>query len=279
MSPSFSASARAISSYLKSGMRLAEIHVYPLKGARGIALPHADVCASGLRHDRRFMLVDEEGQFLTQREHARLALITTAIHEDSLQLGIGDTLTEIELAPKGRRTRVRVWDDETDAVEVPGPSASLLSSYLGVSCRLVFMPDDVVRPVDPRYARSGDKVGFADGFPVLLASLSSLSDLNSRLPIPVPMNRFRANFVVEGGDAFEEDAHTHVRIGALAFRMPKRCSRCQVVTVDQGNATVGKEPLKTLASYRSDANKVYFAQNLIPDAEGKVRVGDAVRYA
>lgn len=259
-------------------MRLAEIHVYPLKGARGIAQGRADVLAGGLRHDRRFMLVDANGVFCSQREHRRLALVTTSLGTTSLVIGAAGADVEVALAPDGPRRRVRIWHDEADAVEVPGDASALLSSYLGQACTLVYMPDDVVRPVDPRYAAPGDRVGFADGFPVLLAARASLDDLNARLTEPLPMNRFRPNLVVEGGLAFDEDCHDHVRVGSLDFRMPKRCSRCQVTMVDQATAAVGKEPLRTLARYRREANKVYFAQNLIPDREGTIAVGDPLRY-
>jgi len=153
-----------------------------------------------------------------------------------------------------------------------------VSSLLGWHCTLVFMPDSVVRPVDPQYASPEDRVGFADGFPVLLAARASLDDLNARLATPVPMDRFRPNLAVEGGAAFDEERHARAVVGELAFRMPKGCARCQVTTVDQATAQVGVEPLRTLARYRTVANKVYFAQNLIPDAEGSVAVGDDVRY-
>ena len=161
---------------------------------------------------------------------------------------------------------------------MPGPAAALLSEHLGERCTLLFMPDDVVRPVDPRYAKADDRVGFADGFPLLLAARASLDELNARLDRPVAMDRFRPNLVVEGGDPFEEDRHDHAKVGALVFRMPKRCARCQVTMVDQQTAVVGKEPLRTLARYRTERNKVYFAQNLIPDGEGTVAVGDEVSY-
>ena len=259
-------------------MRLVEIHVYPLKGARGVALERASVLAGGLRHDRRFMLVGEGGAFLSQREHPRLALVTTALGPSSLVIGVPAAEVEVAFAYDGPRRRVRIWKDEVDAVEVPGEASARLSAFLGAPCTLVVMPEDVVRRVDPEYGMSEDRVGFADGFPVLLAARASLGDLNGRLEEPVPMNRFRPNLVVEGGAAFEEDRHDHVRVGALLFRMPKRCARCTVTTVDQATAQVGKEPLATLARYRTQSNKVYFAQNLIPDSEGAIAVGDEVSY-
>jgi uncharacterized protein YcbX len=144
------------------------------------------------------------------------------------------------------------------------------------------MPDDVVRQVDLEYARPGDRVGFADGYPLLVASLASLADVNARIQSrggdPVPMDRFRPNIVVEGALAWDEERHARVRIGAVLLRMPKRCSRCEVTLVDQATAEIGKEPLRTLASFRSESNKVYFAQNAVPDMEGKVAIGDPVTF-
>lgn len=260
-------------------MKLVELHVYPLKGARGIALPHADVLGGGLRHDRRFLLLDAKGMFLTQRSHPTLARVTTAIEGSTLVLGTpGGGSVRLPLAPEGVRRTVRVWDDDVQAVDVGGEAAALVSSHLGEPCSLVFMPDDVVRPVEAPYGAPGDRVGFADAYPVLLAARASLADLNARLAQPVSMNRFRPNVVVEGGAAFEEERYGRVRIGALTFRMPKRCARCQVTTVDQETAAVGKEPLRTLATYRTENNKVLFAQNTIPDGEGTLTVGDAVTY-
>ena len=260
-------------------MKLSSIHVYPVKGARGIALDRADVLFGGLRHDRRFMVVTDDGMFITQREHPRLALVTTAIEGDALILGAAGSIVRLPVAPEGRgRRHVHVWHDAVEAVEVHGDAAGALSEHLGVKCQLVFMPVDVIRPVDPRFSNAGDRVGFADGFPVLLAASASLDELNGRLEVPISMNRFRPNLVVGGGDAFEEDRHDEAWVGDLRFRMPKRCARCPVTTIDQLTAEVSREPLRTLSRYRRIANNVYFAQNLIPDREGAVTVGDAIRY-
>jgi uncharacterized protein YcbX len=264
--------------------RLSAIHVYPLKGARGISLARAEALTGGLRHDRRFLLLDAAGAFLTQRSHPSLALVTTAFAADGSSLAIGTPSGESVTIPVSPETAgaprrvVRVWDDDVEAVDVRGPVVELLSEHLGLRCTLAFMPDDVVRPVEAPYGESGDRVGFADAYPYLLATTASLAELNARLAEPVPMDRFRPNLVIEGGAPYDEERHGRVRIGALTFRMPKRCSRCQVTTVDQATAVVGKEPLRTLASYRSENNKVYFAQNLVPTDEGHLAVGDEVAY-
>lgn len=265
-------------------MRLASLHVYPLKGAGGISLERAEALTGGLRHDRRFLLLDPDGRFVTQRSHPQLALVTTALSAGGTSLAIGTPgggASETPLAPAAAgaaRRVVRIWDDDVEAVDVHGPVVEQLSEHLGARVSLVFMPEDVVRPVEAPYGMPGDRVGFADAYPYLLATTASLAELNARLAEAVPMNRFRPNLVIEGGAAYDEERHARVRIGALTFRMPKRCSRCQVTTVDQATGAVGKEPLRTLGSYRSEGNKVYFAQNLVPTAEGLLTVGDEVEY-
>jgi uncharacterized protein len=247
-------------------VRLASIHVYPVKGARGISLEASDVLMSGLRHDRRFMLVDADGAFMTQRRHPKLALVDVALGADAITI---DREVEVPLVfPSSlARTKVTVWKDEVDAVAVPGRASQWLSDRLGVACTLYWMPPDVAR------------CGFADAFPVLVATLASLADLNARLDTPVPMNRFRPNLVVEGGAAFDEERFDAVTIGSVRMTLPKRCDRCEVTMVDQDTAEVGKEPLRTLATYRKTGNKVYFAMNAIPEREGRVAVNDRVAWA
>jgi uncharacterized protein YcbX len=140
------------------------------------------------------------------------------------------------------------------------------------------MPPSTIRQVDLEYAKAGDHVGFADGFPVLIANLASLADLNAKLEAPVGIERFRPNVVIEGATAWEEEAATHAQIGAVTFRTPKKCARCVVITIDQRTAETGKEPLKTLAVYRREGNKANFAMNAIPEAVGELRIGDPVTF-
>lgn len=263
-------------------MRLAEINVYPLKGARGIALQRADVLPTGLRHDRRFMIVGADGRFVTQRQEPRLALLETAFRDDVLVLsapGCGEASLPLAPPVAGRElVTLKVFDDTTQAVAIDTPANELVSRHLGRAVSIVFMPDDVVRQVESPYGAPGDRTFFADAYPVLLASLASLADLNGRLDVPLPMNRFRPNLVVEGGEAWDEESFGRARVGTLVLRMPKKCARCAVTTVNQATAEVGKEPLRTLAKYRAEANKVYFAQNAIPDSSATIAIGDEVAY-
>ncbi|HVH46674.1 MAG TPA: MOSC N-terminal beta barrel domain-containing protein [Labilithrix sp.] len=262
------------------------LHVYPLKGARGISLEHAEVLLSGIRHDRRFMALDEHGVFVTQRSHPRMALVDVAIEKGQLQLSALGHTAAVPLTPDGPRRRARVWKDDVEAIEVDGEAAQLLSDHLETKCSLVFMPLDVVRQVDEQYGRPGDRVGFADAFPFLVASLASLAELGARLERsgmpPVPMDRFRPNIVVEGGAPYEEDEAVTARIGPVIFRMPKPCARCQVTLVDQQTGEQTKEPLRTLSTYRKVASAVNFAMNAIPDLDAEesavIRVRDPVVY-
>jgi hypothetical protein len=239
-------------------------------------LAEARVTPRGLAGDRRWALVDERGEALTQRQLPRLCLLRTSADERGIGLaypGAGASALPWRL-DDGPRVRARVFEFEGPAVEHEGASA-WASRALGVRCRAVFMPDGVERPVDPAHARPGDVVSFADAFPALLASRSSLDDLNGRLPAPVTMARFRPNVVVEGAPAFAEDGWRRVRFGGVAWRNPKPCARCQVTTVDPATGETSPEPLRTLGRYRRRGNEVLFATNLIPDGEGVVRVGDA----
>jgi uncharacterized protein YcbX len=258
-------------------VHVVSLHVYPVKGTRGISLDRADVLFTGIRHDRRFMVLDEDGTFLTQRTHPKLALVETAITGDTLTLdGTVEVLLDDTVYRDRPRLRVKVWDDFVDAVEAPGDASLFFSDRLGEPCTLVRFPDDSVRPVEQPHGRDADRVAFADAYPLLVASTSSLADLNARLDVPVPMNRFRPSIVVDGAPAFEEEKHEAMTIGALHLRTPKRCARCAVTVVDQATAEAGKEPLRTLASYRTENHKVYFAMNAIPDAEGVISLGDRV---
>lgn len=255
------------------------LHVYPVKSCAGIALERSAVEARGLRDDRRWMIVDEQHTFITQRTEPRLALVAVAFHGDELVLRAGD-LDELRVPvqpPTGApRRRVQVWRDEVEAIDCGSVAAHWLSRWLGSAVSLVFMPDDVRRAVKPQYSLPSDIVSFADGFPLLIASTSSLDDLNARMDAPVPMDRFRPNIVVSGCEPWAEDGWRRIRVGNLEVRVAKACERCVVTTTNQRTAQRGVEPLRTLARFRRRENDVLFAQNGVPDAPGSIAVGDAV---
>ena len=259
-------------------LRLTALNIYPIKSARGIALGESEVDEFGLRYDRRWMVVDESGVFLSQRSHPRLALVVPSISDETLQIDApGMPTLQTPLHPKATvATSVTVWDDTCPATWVGGRAAEWFSDFLGCACTLVHMADQVVRPVDPAFARPGVRVSFADGFPFLLISEESLADLNRRLAEPLPMNRFRPNLVVADGEPYAEDGWGRVEIGNVRLRVVKPCARCLVTTTDQATGERGKEPLRTLATYRKVNGEVMFGQNVVHENTGRVRVGDPV---
>ncbi|MBA2346253.1 MAG: MOSC domain-containing protein [Rubrobacter sp.] len=259
------------------GMHLSGLYVYPIKSCGGISLDTAEVDERSIRHDRCWMLVDEHGVFLSQREVPRLALIRVDIGADGLFLeapGMADL--RVPFAPEGETVLARVWDDFVETLRVGDEIDRWFSRFLGFSCRLVHLPDYSVRPVDPDYAEAGDRVGLSDGFPFLMISEASLDDLNGRMEHPLPMERFRPSLVVRGCGPFAEDGWRRVRVGGITFRVVKPCARCKITTVDQSSAEAGKEPLRTLATYRKVGSQVFFGQNLIHDSTGVLKIGDAV---
>jgi uncharacterized protein len=261
-------------------MRISELHVYPVKGAAGIALQQAELDSFGIRHDRRWMIVAEaDGAFITQRDHPQLALLLTQLEPDALVLRsrhAGEVRLPLEPSGGARRS-VGVWADEVDADDSGDEAASFVSAHLDIRARLMYMPGSSMRQADLDYARPGDRVSFADGFPLLLISQQSLDELNARLDEPVPMLRFRPNVVVDGAPApHAEDAWRSVRLGSVTCDVVKPCARCAVTTVDQATGVPGKEPLRSLADYRRWDGKVWFGQNVVHRGTGTLSVGDAV---
>ena len=250
----------------------------------GISLREAVTERRGLRYDRRWMVVTPDGNFVSQREIPGLALVGTALTETELVLfdrNRPEDRFAVSLQPvAGDYLEVNVWGDECRAQAVDGPASAWLSARFGRELLLVYMPDDSIRPADSRYAPEGQFVSFADGYPFLIIGAASLADLNGRLAQSVPMNRFRPNFVFEGGAPFEEDDWKNFHIGNQSFTGVKRCARCIMTTIDQDKPGLAAEPLKTLSTYRFQNNKVLFGQNLIwtgNEQEAKVIVGDIIR--
>ena len=258
--------------------RLLGLYYYPIKSCRGTSLTEAVVGVRGIAADRHWMVVDERGTFLSQRELPRMALIAPRLGGGGLEVGApGMPPLTVAVGHDGRRADVNVWDDRCAAIDEGDAAAEWFTRFLGTACRLVRMPDDEVRHVDPTYASPGDQVGFADGFSFLLTSRASLDELNRRLPTPLPMNRFRPNLVIDGVTAFEEDGWRHIRIDGITFTVAKPCARCVTTTTDQNTAERSKEPLRTLATFRQVAGKgVMFGQNLIHDRTGVLHVGAEV---
>lgn len=258
-------------------MLLGNLYRYPVKSCRGENLSSMSVVERGLAFDRHWMLVNEQGRFLSQRELPRMALITPTLTDSGLLLH-APGMFELEVQPDSlAQIEVQIWRDSCNAQLMSARADQWLRDFLGQPCRLVYLPGGQRRQVDQAYAGSEDQVGFADGFPFLLISRASLDDLNQRMGLSLPMTRFRPNLVIEGCDAYAEDKWKRIRIGQLEFRVVKPCSRCVIPTVNpETGEREGNEPLKTLMSYRKQGNNVYFGQNLLHDGQGKLEAGMAV---
>jgi uncharacterized protein YcbX len=263
--------------------RVVSLHVYPVKSCGGIEVDSMPIGRRGPLFDREWMIVDEKGEFLTQRQCAEMALVKTQLTETLLAISIpngrGGT-TEVTL-PKAietgtQTTEVRVWGDPCQAYEAAPLASRALSDFLGRSVRIVRMAKFFKRQFPEKYSATA-QTGFADLFPLLLTTTESLGALNDKLAEKVPMDRFRPNIVIEGAYAFAEDQWARIKIGSIEFDLPKRCERCIIINTDQSTADRGAEPLKTLFSYRrSEKGKAIFGQNMIHLGEGTLKVGDEV---
>lgn len=265
---------------------LHSIHVHPVKAFRSTTLQEAEVEPWGLAGDRRWILIDDGGKVVTQREQPRLALAAAEILSGGglrLSAENREPVTVPVPEPIGTTT-VEIFGDKVQAVLADRAAHDWCSAYLGTDVRLAHMDDPAARrPVDPEFALPGETVSFADGYPLLVTTLGSLDALNSLIARgdraeegPLPMSRFRPNVVVSGTEAWAEDDWSRIAIGEVTFRVTKMCGRCVVTTTDQDTARRGKEPLRTLARHRRFAGKPVFGQNLVPETRGSLRVGDPV---
>jgi uncharacterized protein YcbX len=258
-------------------LSIASLHIYPIKSLGGIGVTEARVTDRGFEHDRRWMLVDHDGTFITQREVPAMACLHTAAADEGFavtDLRNGDVLHLPWALDEGADAMVEVWSARVRAREASRDRSAWFSAHLGRPVRLVHMPDTSHRRVDGRYAEG--LTSFSDGFPWLIISQASLDDLNARLAEPVGMERFRPNIVVAGGAAIQEDDWREVMVGDVRFTLVKPCARCTITTTDQRTGERSKEPLRTLAGYRTRQGKVMFGVNAVGAVTGRVRVGDPV---
>jgi uncharacterized protein YcbX len=264
-------------------LTLSEIWIYPIKSLGGISLPSAKVLEKGLLHDRRWMLIDEHNTFMTQRVNPKMALFHPSINHGRIHITkrLLDNNPSIDFnidTPPNTDEPItaKIWDDEVIVFEVDERINHWFTQHLSMPCRLVTFPEHNLRPVDPRYKVYNEHVSLADAYPFLLIGQRSLDDLNTRLEHPLPMNRFRPNFVFTGGIPFEEDTWRNFTIGGNRFMAVKPCARCVLTTINQHTAERGAEPLLTLSKYRKQDNKVLFGQNLLALDHIEVSVGDKI---
>lgn len=260
------------------------IYLYPIKSTYRVPVDEAWVEPWGLAGDRRWVVVDAEGVFVTQRRQQRLATVRAAREPDGglVLRAPGMTPLHVPLPPAAEHFRVRIWEDVLAALPAGGQADAWLRELFGTDLRLAYLDDPTRRKVDEWYGRPQDRVTFADRFPLLVTTEASLEALNASMDEPLPMSRFRPNVVIGGTRAWEEDEWAHVRLGQLDFRAAKRCARCVVTTTDQetGGRGTGSddrlEPLRALARTHRLDGKPIFGDNLIPDGRGTITVGDAV---
>jgi uncharacterized protein len=262
---------------------LASVHIYPLKGCRAVELDEAVVEPWGLAGDRRWLLVDSDYRFISQREHPKLARLIIRYGPGADITASCDGYQSLRVAVPGdlpELLKVTVWASTVLAASAGPEADAWFSDYLGAQARLVYLDDPTRRAVDPEFGSDGDVVSFADGYPLLLTNVGSLDQLGEWLTAagdqPVPMNRFRPNVVVTGYEPWAEDRWRRIRIGSVSFRVAKPCGRCVVTTTDQTTGVRGTQPLRVLAARRRVGKSLLFGQNLIPDSGGVIRVGDQV---
>ena len=279
-------------------MKVDKLFIYPVKSTAGIEVAQAEVTPTGLLNDRIWMLVDERGKFVSQRQLPKMALISSKLEVDSLQLYAPDMeALKVPFEQSGNPLiNVKVWRDDCQGILANDVINQWLSEFLEHKVRLVKYDFDAPRATDPEYSKPGDIVSYADGFPLLITNRSSLDDLNSRLQQPVTMSAFRPNIVIQGAEAYSEDNWNQITIGTMTFDVVKPCARCLMTTIDPetGIKRSDGEPLKTLAQYRKkelhkkglsekDSDKkeigIFFGMNLIPSRQGCIGVGDKVTIA
>ena len=245
-------------------IKITELYIYPVKSLAGIQLNSSNLSPFGLNYDRRWMIVDDKGLFVSQREHSKMATIKTAIIDGQLMLSNNQDQIAVPNSDKNDQITVTVWKDTVMASHVCEKVDKWLSDKLNISCRLVYMHNQVQRQIDEDFAAPNQYVSFADGFPLLVISQASIDDLNSRLDTFVSVDRFRPNMIVSGTTAFAEDHWQDLSINNIDFKAVKPCSRCIMPSINQQTGVQDQvKMLSTLNKYRKFDKKIKFGQNLI----------------
>ena len=254
------------------------LYIYPIKSCHGIRVEHAELVDTGFQYDRHWMLVDNDGQFLSQRQQAKMATILTRLDRKNLIVshpGMDDLEIPLQQATQ-TSIPVQIWNDSCQASKVSDKADAWFSDVLQTSCRLVFLPPSEPRQVDQKYASPDQIVGFADGFPLLVMTLASITALSEQLGEAISIERFRPNIVLDGCAAHAEDDWASIRINEITIDLPKPCSRCVIPSIDPNSAKKHPTLLKTLAAYRRRDGKVYVGQNGLHRSHGRLSVGNKV---
>lgn len=263
-------------------LTLSEIFIYPVKSLGGISLQTAEVEERGLKYDRRYLLVDENNMFMTQRDFPQMALLKLSFAENGFNVFNIKYNSEIIIpfeSTSNEIIKVKIWDDVCNAVVVDKNIDVWFSNTLSKKCSLVYMPDNEKRVVEKKYIDEDHIVSFADAYPFLIIGQASLDDLNSKLVSAIPMNRFRPSFVFSRGNPYEEDNWKKFKIGAAEFEAVKPCARCVITTTDQQTAVRNDEPLKTLSTYRKINNNVMFGMNVVCHKTGSLSINENILFS
>jgi uncharacterized protein YcbX len=260
---------------------ITDIYIYPIKSLGGIALQEAKVEDRGLQYDRRWVLSDSENVFMTQRENEQMALIDVAIESHGLRIShrkkpIASLKVSFEPQTDDNRM-ITIWDDKVRGIRVSDEADAWFTEVLEKETHLFYQPDDSIRLTDPKYSITKEEhTSFADAYPLLIIGQSSLDYLNAKLEEKMEMKRFRPNLVFSGGEAHDEDNFRYFQLGSARLAGVKLCARCVLTTINPETAEKGKEPLKTLAQYRKNGNKILFGQNLLVVEKGQIKIGDEI---
>jgi uncharacterized protein len=263
---------------VKTSVTLSALWIYPLKSARGIRVNQAELTPMGLKHDRRWMLIDDQGRFLSQRELPAMAQLIITLTPQGFTCHFQDHQCDIPLLQQAPATRiVNIWRSEVSAWVYPTAINQWFSERLQKSCALVYMPESTYRDTNPLYA-PGQRVSFADGYPYLLANAASLNTLNQHLrdadQPAVTMEHFRPNLVLEGDQPHGEYHWKSLHLQDFVFEVVKPCERCVIVNNDPLSGERNKEPLRTMSQHNRFQNAIIFGQNACsPNSTGTLSVG------
>ncbi len=271
-------------------LTLSKINIFPVKSLDGYSPDSAIVEKRGLQFDRRWLITDLDGVFMTLRTHARMALLKAVVENGILTIfekENSQNCVKIPIFTEGglKNQDIEIWDDRVAATIISAEANAFLSDFLNKKCQLVTMPSTTERRVEANYNTGNDVVSFADAYPFLIIGEASLAQLNDKIgaEVRLSMRRFRTNFVFSGGQPFEEDNFKNFKIGDVDFIGLKPCARCVLTTRDPDTGIKGKEPLQTLAEFRQVGHKILFGQNVVwndgiwqSDKDAVVKIGDVI---
>jgi len=254
---------------------ISELTFHPLKSAKGVSVQTLEITSRGPAFDRNWMVVNIKDRFLTQRQKPLMCLIETELVDGNLLLKAND-MPELLVPNETQARSVKVWGDQVKAYDCGDEAADWISNFLEAECRLVRMPENYKRLVDPNYATLNEIVSFADGFPSLIISQASLNDFNEKLDTPISMAHFRPNIVIDGCPAFAEDHWKVIKVNGITFSLVKPCSRCIIPSIDPVTGKKNMDIIHALNTHRRRDNATYFGQNALHDQTGVISVGDHV---